>query len=220
MSTPAPVPVWDLPTRIFHWSLVTLIALQYASGEFGWLDTEWHMRFGYAVLALVVWRLLWGLFGSETSRFSRFVRGPATTLAYARQLLAGRAAHEPGHNPLGAWSVLAMLASLLVQSVSGLFTSDDIFYDGPLVAKAGSAMVDWMGRVHELNRWVLLALIAAHILAVILHSLLTRHNLVTAMVHGKAPAAMAPRLAHPLRALVLLAVSAALVWALVAWGRA
>lgn len=220
MPTPAPVPVWDLPVRVFHWSLVALIALQYASGQFGWLDTGWHMRLGYAVLALVLWRLLWGLFGSETSRFNRFVRGPLATLAYARTLLAGQAAHAPGHNPLGAWSVLAMLAALLVQSVSGLFTSDDIFHEGPLVAKAGPAMVDWMGRVHAFNRWLLLALIAAHILAVFLHSLLTRHNLVKAMVHGKAPAAMAPRLAHPVRALGLLAVSAGLVWALVAWGRA
>lgn len=99
--------VWDLPTRAFHWLLVLLVAVQYASGEFGWPSMEWHYRCGYATLALVAFRLAWGLFGSQTSRFSDFLRGPREALRYANALLRGGEAHRAGHNPLGGWSVLA-----------------------------------------------------------------------------------------------------------------
>ncbi len=214
--------VWDRPTRLFHWSLVLLIALQYASGEFGWLSMEWHFRLGYATLALVVFRVLWGMAGSQTARFGSFVRGPFSVARYLADLARGRAAHAQGHNPLGGWSVLAMLASVALQAVSGLFTSDDIFDEGPLVARASSAVVEWMGWLHHMNRYVLLAPIALHVLAVLMHALVRNENLVAPMLHGRARHASGAglRFVSSWRALLLVAISAALVWALIEWGAA
>src|SRR5690606_20086129 len=103
--------VWDLPTRLFHWALVALIALQYASGEFEWLPMEWHYVLGYTTLALVVFRLLWGFAGSDTSRFRGFVRGPRAVARYVASVARNEDRRTPGHNPLGGWSVLLMLAS-------------------------------------------------------------------------------------------------------------
>lgn len=216
------VRVWDLPTRLFHWSLVLLIALQYASGEFGWLSSDWHFRLGYATLALVLFRVLWGFFGSQTARFGDFVRGPATVLRYVAELARGRAVHAPGHNPLGGWSVLAMLASVALQAVSGLFTSDDIVDEGPLVARASAATVDWMGWLHHVNRYVLVGLIVLHVLAVLMHRIARKENLVAPMLHGRSRlvAARGLRFVSSWRALALLAVSAGAVWAVVAWGTA
>ena len=127
----AGMPVWDLPTRLFHWLLVVLILLLYATGEFGMLDMRWHFWFGYATLALMVFRLLWGLFGSQTSRFADFVRGPVAVGRYVKEQISTNAHFSVGHNPLGGWSVLALLLSVLVQSASGLFASDGIDTDGP-----------------------------------------------------------------------------------------
>lgn len=214
--------VWDLPTRLFHWSLVLLIALQYASGEFGWLSMEWHFRLGYATLALVVFRVLWGFAGSQTSRFGDFLRGPRAVSRYAADLARGKAEPAPGHNPLGGWSVLLMLASVATQAISGLFSSDDISEEGPLVARVSSATVDWMTWLHHANRWLLVVLIALHVGAVLAHRLLRNENLVAAMLHGRAGHAgtRALRFVSSSRALLLLAISAAVVWALVAWGEA
>src|SRR5664279_679822 len=98
-----PIIVWDLPTRLFHWALVVLIALQYATGEFGLLSMEWHYWLGYATLALIVFRVFWGFFGSRTSRFAEFVRGPVTVARYALASARGREQTFIGHNPLGGW---------------------------------------------------------------------------------------------------------------------
>jgi cytochrome b len=214
--------VWDLPTRLFHWALVALIALQYASGEFGWLSMEWHFRLGYATLALIVFRVLWGVAGSQTSRFADFVRGPRAVFRYLADSLRGRVAHAPGHNPLGGWSVLLMLASVALQAVTGLFASDDISEDGPLVARVSQATVAWMTRAHHLNRYVLLLLIALHVGAVLLHWLIRNDNLVAPMLRGKArfDGARVLRFVSSWRALILVLLSAAAVWALVAWGLA
>jgi cytochrome b len=99
--------VWDLPTRLFHWLLVVLIVLLYATGEFGMLDMRWHFWLGYATLALTVFRVSWGLFGSQTSRFADFVRGPAAVGRYVKAQISTNAHFSLGHNPLGGWSVLA-----------------------------------------------------------------------------------------------------------------
>lgn len=214
--------VWDLPTRLFHWSLVALIVVQYASGEFGWLSMEWHFRLGYATLALVLFRVLWGFLGSQTSRFGHFVRGPRGVLRYVADLARGRAAHAPGHNPLGAWSVLAMLASVALQAVSGLASSDDISEEGPLAARLSGATVDWMTWLHHANRYVLAGLIVLHVGAVLMHRVARSENLVGPMLHGRSPATGAAplRFVSSWRALALLAVSAAAVWGVIAWGEA
>lgn len=210
--------VWDLPTRLFHWTLVVLIALQFATAEFGWLSMEWHYRFGYATLALILFRIVWGFAGSETSRFAGFVRGPAAVAQYIKSEFKRTAHSQVGHNPLGGWSVVAMLSCLLIQAVSGLFTSDGIDEDGPFVEAVSHAMVKLATTLHHLGETVLLALIALHIAAVLLHWVLRRDNLILPMITGRKPtdAPMPMRFVSGWWGLIwLLAASAAV--ALLSW---
>lgn len=177
--------VWDLPTRVFHWALVLLIALQYATGEFGLLDMRWHFRFGYATLALIAFRVLWGFFGSQTSRFGEFLRGPRAVMRYLRAQMSANPQRSIGHNPLGGWSVLALLASVAVQAVSGLFASDGIDTDGPFAAHVSDSTVKLMTRVHHWNENLLLILLGLHIVAVLLYLLIKHDNLIAPMVDGR-----------------------------------
>lgn len=213
-----PIIVWDLPTRLFHWTLVVLIVLQYLSGEFGLLPMEWHYWLGYATLALVVFRVLWGFTGSQTSRFAAFVRGPVAVARYALDSLRGRTGDIFGHNPLGGWSVLLMLACVFVQSVSGLFASDDLTETGPLAARVSDATVHVMTRIHNVNRYVLLFLIVLHVGAVLLHWVMRHENLVAAMLHGRGAGSSQTRVVSAWRALALLILSAAAVAIVVVWG--
>lgn len=215
------VRLWDLPTRLFHWTLVLLVALSYATGEYGLLDMDWHFRVGYAVLALLLFRVLWGLFGSHTSRFAAFVRGPAAIVAYARALVSKNPQISIGHNPLGGWSVLALLASVGVQSVTGLFASDEIDVDGPLVPRVATRTVRLMTRLHHWNWNLLLVLIGLHVTAVLLYLLVKKDNLIAPMLSGRrvfgagAGQAAGLRFASGWRALALFGFSAGLVAALV-----
>ncbi|MEN6540527.1 MAG: cytochrome b/b6 domain-containing protein [Mizugakiibacter sp.] len=216
------VKVWDLPTRLTHWALAALVLLQYGTAEWHWLSMDWHFRFGYATLALVLFRVAWGFAGSRSSRFADFVRGPARVAAYLRATLARREARTLGHNPLGGWSVLALLLCLAVQGVSGLFGSDDITLFGPLSSRVSDGAVALMTALHKFNRVVLLALVALHLVAVFAHLAFKRDNLIAPMLHGwkRWPAAVALRFAPGWRAWLLLAIAAALVWGVVAWGEA
>lgn len=211
--------VWDLPTRLFHWTLVVLIALQFATAEFGWLSMEWHYRFGWATLALIVFRIAWGFVGSQTSRFADFVRGPAAVARYLAALRKNPPAYL-GHNPLGGWSVVVMLLCLLVQAVSGLFTSDNIDEDGPFVGAVSNATVKFATKLHHLGETVLLVLIAVHIGAVLLHWAVKHDNLIGPMFSGRkrtdAPAPM--RFVSGWRALAWFAAAAAAVFVLSRYG--
>jgi cytochrome b len=211
------VRVWDLPTRLFHWLLVVLIVLLYATGEFGMLDMRWHFWFGYATLALIGFRLLWGLFGSQTSRFADFVRGPAAVGRYVKAQISTNVHFSAGHNPLGGWSVLALLLSVLLQSVTGLFASDGIDADGPFSGSVSGYMVKLMTRLHNWNENVLLLLIALHVAAVLFYLLIKHDNLITPMFTGLKPGSPAdtPRFASPWLALLLLLLSLAAVAVLV-----
>lgn len=221
MSTPMQSQrVWDLPTRFFHWTLVLLIALQYATGEYHFLDMRWHFWFGYATLALIAFRLLWGFCGSQTSRFADFLRGPRAVFAYIRALFSTNPQTPIGHNPLGGWSVLALLASVAVQSVSGMFASDDIDTDGPLVAHVSDATVKLMTRVHHWNENVLLILVCLHVAAVLLYVLVKHDDLITPMFSGRRCVTQTEglRFASEWLALALFVLCAAAVLALVWWG--
>ena len=211
--------VWDVPTRLFHWALVALIALQYATGEFHLLDMRWHFWFGYATLALVLFRVLWGFLGSQTSRFVEFVRGPRAVTSYLRTQLSTNPPISIGHNPLGGWSVLALLASIAVQISSGLFASDEIDTDGPLVGCVSQRTVKWMTRVHGWNQNLLLVLIALHVLAALLYLLLKRENLIMPLISGRKPLPenTSLRFASGWLALVLLLLCCATVGAFVWW---
>lgn len=172
--------LWDLPTRIFHWSLVICIPLSWWSAEVE--NYELHEWLGYTILVLVASRVCWGFLGSRHSRFSDFVAGPRRLLGYLR----GEGAASAGHNPLGGWGVLLLLALLLLQAVSGLFNSDDVLFSGPLYYAADSSFRDFMGTVHDVAFNLLLALVALHITAVIYHQRWRGEKLLQAMLAGSA----------------------------------
>jgi len=156
----ARVRIWDLPTRLFHWSFAALVVLAWLTGEYAGSDwRHWHMRLGYAALALLVFRLLWGFAGPRYARFSNF---PPSLRAVLRQMRSP--ADAGGHAPLGALSVYALLASAGVQIVTGMMSSDD-YNEGPWQQFVSERTASLMGSVHAINRWVLLALVALHVAA-------------------------------------------------------
>lgn len=212
------ITAWDAPVRAFHWTLAALGVFSFTTGHLGGAWLAWHMRSGYCLLALVVFRVAWGLVGSDTARFGAFVRGPRAAIAYARALRSGRLPKLPGHNPLGGWMVLALLASIAVQAFSGLFVDDEIATQGPLAARASEAFVARMGHWHHVNQWVLVALVALHVIAIALYWKLLRTDLVRPMIDGQlevADGAPVPRMRSTWLALALLGASAAAVYGLV-----
>lgn len=208
--------VWDLPTRLFHWGLVAAVAVAILSAELGVLDV--HMLAGETVLILVLFRLVWGVVGSQTARFADFVKGPGAIRDYLRRSRAGgEAAFTLGHNPLGALMVVALLLVLLVQAGSGLFTSDDILVDGPLVPLVSGSMVALLSSLHRLLANGIFVLVGLHVVAVFFYLLVKKDNLIRPMVTGRKilPARLAsaePRRAPAALALAVLAATAGLVF--------
>ncbi len=176
--------VWDLATRIFHWLLVMLVVAAFTSANIGGTAMGFHKRCGVAILALLVFRIIWGFVGSRASQFSAFVRGPQAVLGYALAMFRPDAQRHPGHNPLGGWSVLAMLVLLLVQAGTGLFANDDILTEGPLYHLVGKSLSDRLTGIHETNGAILAALIILHICAIGFYYLIKKDNLVLPMITG------------------------------------
>jgi len=207
------VKVWDGWVRLFHWSVVGLLCLSYWSIETGRMQT--HFWSGYAVLTLVLFRIAWGFFGSETARFAGFLRAPGAALAHLRHLARREPDTEVGHNAAGGWMVLGLLALLLAQPLTGLFADTGYGDAGPLAKRVASETSDWLtGLHHRIFKLILLAA-ALHVLAVIAYAVLKRHDLVRPMVTGvkRLPAGTpAPRLASPVLAAALLGAAAFLVW--------
>ena len=177
------VRVWDLPIRVFHWALVLLIFGSWLTGAV--LDSylDWHMYIGVTIGGLVLFRLMWGLWGSDTARFTQFIRGPGAILDYLR----GRSAREGfrlGHNPLGALSVVALLGLLCLQVGTGLFAHDDAFNEGPFHEWVSSDTADWLTAIHKQNFYVLFGFIVLHVGAVFFHVLVKRQDLLRAMITG------------------------------------
>lgn len=203
--------IWDIAIRLFHWTLVVVFIMAAYSAfqdKFG-IYADMHTYAGVTILILMAWRILWGLVGSETARFSQFVRGPKAIKGYLQR---GDAAKCAGHNPLGALSVVAMLVLLLAQAVMGLFATDDIFFSGPLSDQAGG----WAG---TLTRWhkqlglVLIGLAALHVLVVLYYSVVKKAGLLRAMISGTKPAAKrAPVLKSPWLALAIFLPLAGGLW--------
>lgn len=208
--------IWDLPTRIFHWLFATCVVGAIATvklGEGMWM--EWHIRFGILTLALLVFRIVWGFTGTYYVRFADFIRGPRAIIAYIR----GQTPPVPGHSPLGALSVLAMLTIIGIQAVSGLFVSDDILYDGPFHADVSSATAAFMRDVHINNAYLVMALIALHVLAILYYTVIGK-GIAAAMVTGNLPAERFPtdsRAANPTPLLRIWALVLALCCGAGAW---
>ena len=205
-----PMRVWDLPTRLFHWLLVPLLPASYVSMKLNLMDL--HMALGHAMLALLLFRWVWGFVGSDTARFGHFLGNPAEAL---RQLLRLRVP-EPdtriGHTPAGGWMVLLMLLLLSVQVAAGLCANDGGASEGPLAKYVGQTWSDRLSLVHALNFKLIFAAAALHLAAISIYTFAKRQNLARPMVTGKKrlPAAMrAPRMASPLLALAIAVVAAA-----------
>lgn len=179
-----PVKVWDLPVRLFHWLLVALVITSFITANMGGNAMQNHVRAGYAILMLILFRILWGLVGSHTARFSAFIYSPAAAWRYARQLLQKEYPRHLGHNPLGGWSILAMLLVLLVQAVTGLFADDGILTRGPLALKVSGDTSSVLTIVHLLNKNLIVGLAILHVLAVLFYLVIKRDNLITPMITG------------------------------------
>lgn len=177
------VKVWDLPTRLFHWSLVLSVAFMWFSAEEGGDWLVWHLRCGLFILALLVFRVCWGLWGSDTARFAQFVK-PAQIGRY----LSGRLNEneQPGHNPLGALMVLALLGALFFQVGTGLFAADGNTFTNPgyLNSLVSEDSGDAIRSLHMQFFNVLLALVAVHVFTIFFYKIFKKHNLITPMITG------------------------------------
>jgi cytochrome b len=205
--------IWDIPTRLFHWILVICILAQYATAK--WLDsaTQWHFYIGYFTLGLLCFRIIWGVVGPTYARFSQFVKGPSAVAHYLSTLFKRDSVPVAGHNPLGGWFVIVMLSLLLIQGISGLFMTDDIFLDGPYRAAVGDDVLSLMNTLHHLAFDILLYVIALHIGAIIFYSVYKKQKLVPPMLHGKKHSTSAG-ITHSylLRAIVVALISAIIVY--------
>ena len=174
------VRVWDLPTRLFHWLLALAVVGQLATGLTGVM--EWHFRIGYLVLALLLFRLAWGFVGGHWSRFRAFLYSPGSLINYLRG--EAQPHHLVGHTPLGALSVFALLVLLGLQVASGLVADDEISASGPLTRFVSNATVSLASAWHVFAKWVVLALVVLHVLAVVFYVTVRRQHLVRPMISG------------------------------------
>ena len=217
------VRVWDLPVRLVHWLLLVCVVGAWVSVEV-FEDLDWHQRFGLGILGLLLFRIAWGFLGSTTARFGSFLRSPAAALAYLGAWRRREAPKYTGHNPLGAWSAVAMLLALLVQVSLGLFANDELFFEGPLASLVSERLSNRMTSWHELNFNLVLALVAVHVVAVLLY-LQRGDNLIVPMLTGRKrgdavgePGPAGLRFAPLWLALVVAALAGAAVWGILQLG--
>ena len=207
-----PMRIWDLPTRLFHWTLVVLLFTSWLSEREDWMRL--HMWCGLTVLTLLLFRLIWGFVGSDTARFSHFVRSPFAAVRHLLDFFRREPDVEVGHNAAGGWMILIMLAILLVQVGTGLCANDDVLTEGPLARFVGKERSDWLSHIHHLNFTLIEIVVAVHVLVIISYRLVKRQNLVLPMITGKKRlpgATRAPRMMHPILALFVLAFSVLVV---------
>ena len=209
------VRVWDLPTRVFHWTLVLCIVGLFITGNVGGNAMVWHFRIGLTVLALLLFRLVWGLVGGRWSRFASFIYSPRSIINYLKG--NGKPEHSVGHTPTGAGSVFALLAILLAQVGSGLISDDEIAFAGPLTRFVSGATVNLATNYHKnIGKWIILALVILHIAAIVFY-LLRKQNLIKPMLHGDKQLAVAVPASRDdatsrMMALAIFGICVAFVW--------
>lgn len=210
-----PILVWDAPTRLFHWLTAALIVVAYVTYLLGWM--EWHAVAGDAVLTLVIFRLLWGFFGSETSRFSRFMAAPRAAGAHLQRLFQREPDRQIGHNAAGGWMVILLLVLVLGEALSGIYVQNDVANQGPLTEITPARLANAITASHRIFWDALLAAVALHILAIVVYAAAKGQDLLRPMITGwkMLPAGAAqPPVASPVRAALLLGASALAVAAL------
>ena len=210
----AKVRIWDLPTRLFHWSLAALVVFSFTSGKLGGDWLTWHFRSGYAIASLLLFRLLWGFAGSRYARFASFLPSPSRiwrTLRSRKEIEV-----SVGHSTIGTLSVFSLLIVLLAQVIAGMFANDGTFIEGPWVKFVSSAISDRFSTFHYYNGWLVVALVAVHVTAIVFYLTVQRHDLITPMLTGDKLGLNAipaeDGAAIRLRAAVLLAIAGALVY--------
>ncbi len=212
-DAPRPVKVWDGWVRLFHWSVVVLLAVSYVSIEAG--NLQLHYLSGYTLLALVLFRIAWGFVGSDTARFARFLRSPLAALRHLREFPRPEPDREIGHNAAGGWMVLVLMGLLLAQAVTGLFADTGYGDYGPLAKTVAGETSDRLtGLHHAIFDWILVA-VALHVTAIAAYALLKGHDLLGPMITGRKTLpgdATAPRLAPSARAAGLFAAAALVVF--------
>ncbi|MDJ0685694.1 MAG: cytochrome b/b6 domain-containing protein [Alphaproteobacteria bacterium] len=214
--------IWDLPTRLFHWSLVSLVLVSWLSAEMDRFDL--HYWSGYGILTLLLFRLIWGVLGSDTARLSACLNPPKAIIAHIAALRTPKPEPHVGHNPLGGLAVLAMLAALLTQAVLGLFSQDiDFINNGPLADLVSFDAGTRAAELHILLFDGILILIAIHLTAIFFYSIYKGENLIGAMLSGwrrfdQDGPMTPPSLVPNRRAAVVFGLAAAAVWAVVALG--
>ena len=197
--------VWDVPTRLFHWLTVILVAAVYATWRLNWMD--WHTYAGCALLALVVFRLLWGFFGSETAQFAHFLAAPRRAAGHLAQLLRREPDRQVGHNPAGGWMVVVLLALLLAEALTGIYINNDIADVGPFTEITPAPVANLITTLHDVLWQALLVAVTLHVLAIGLYWAAKRQNLLLPMITGckVLPAVVRPPAhAGALRALLFL----------------
>lgn len=208
-----PMPIWDLPTRVFHWTLVAVLFTSWLSARMDWMRV--HVCCGYTVLTLLLFRIVWGFIGSDTARFSRFLKTPFAAVRHLLHLARREPDTEVGHNAAGGWMVIVMLAILVVQVSTGLCANDDVLTEGPLARIVGKERSDWLTHIHSVNFTLIEIVVAAHVLAIVTYRLLKGHNLLWPMITGKKRlpgATPAPRMMHPILGLAVLGIAALAVF--------
>ena len=172
--------VWDLPIRLFHWLLVVCIAGSFVTINLGDEFIQWHAYFGYSILTLLIFRIIWGFVGSTHARFLSFIPSKQAIFDYLR----GRSPRVLGHNPIGALSVFALLFALSIQVFTGLFVDDEVSFQGPLAKYVSGSISSFLSEIHEGNQVVILTLIAIHIAAILFYKIFKGEDLIKPMISG------------------------------------
>jgi cytochrome b len=208
--------VWDAATRLFHWAVAALVVAAYVTWRLNWMD--WHARAGYAVLGAVLFRILLGFLGSETTRFTRFLAPPRAALRHLSRGFRREPDIQAGHNPAGGWMVVLLLLLLLGETLSGLYVANDVADEGPLTELVPAPLANAITALHSILWDALLAAVLLHLVAIFIYAAVKGHNLVLPMITGRKnlPATVPqPRMASCTRALLLLGCSALATAALI-----
>jgi cytochrome b len=177
--------IWDLPVRIVHWILVLGMACAYVTQSLGFEYYVYHLASGYLVIVAVVFRIVWGFLGTHHARFKHFIPRPMQAWSYLKDVLRSKEDRYVGHNPLGALMAAALLAGLLIQAISGLFVTDDIFNYGPLYLLVSEPVSEVLAMVHRNLFYIIFYFVLAHVAAVAYHRVVKRENLIGAMITGR-----------------------------------
>ena len=205
------VAVWDWPIRLFHWALVICLVVLFVTVRQGWMQA--HIYAGYVLSGLLVFRILWAFFGTTYARLSGFNLSFVGFFRQLASMLKGTAPHFVGHNPAGAVMIMVIVTVMALQVASGLFYTDDVFWFGPFFFSAPDWLLDLAANLHPRLPSLIVLLAITHILAVLYHAIRLREPLISAMVHGRKPAA-SPKLGHsPVNHYwLILSVMATLLW--------